>query len=284
MTWSKLELTAIRLVLYGSLAAALALFYLPLVTLLVFSVREGRYLVLPFDGVTLKWYAAIFEHPDLPEAARNSLLLAVITMLVSTTLGTLLALGLQRVRLRGRTAIGVFVLSPIAMPQLLLGVILLLWFAMGANLFDYSLGLWSAAIGHIVYTMPFAAVVVGVQLAGLDRSVEEAAADCGATAWEIYRDITLPLLWPGILSAAIFSFLLSWSNFYISFNLAGTSSVLPTFVYAGLSYNSSPLYPALATLVLIPMAILVVAAEAVRRRGAARAHGSIAAAVPEVAT
>lgn len=114
--------------------------------------------------------------------------------------------------------------------------------------------------------------------------MEEAAADCGASVWEIYRDITLPLLWPGVLSAAIFSFLLSWSNFYISFNLAGTSSVLPTFVYAGLSYNSSPLYPALATLVLIPMAILVVVAEAVRRRGAARTHRGTVARVTEAAT
>jgi spermidine/putrescine transport system permease protein len=195
----------------------------------------------------------------------------------------LLALGLQRVRMRAKAAFGAFVLSPIVMPQLLLGIILLLWFAMGANLFDYSLGLWSAAIGHIVYTMPFAAVVVAVRLTTLDRSVEEAAADCGASAWQIYRDITLPLLWPGIVSAAIFSFLLSWSNFYISFNLAGTSSVLPTFVYAGLSYNSSPLYPALATLVLIPMAILVVVAEAVRRRAAAQTHGNPGL-IPEVAT
>jgi spermidine/putrescine transport system permease protein len=274
MSGPKLELAAIRVVLYGGFAAALALFYLPLLTLLVFSVREGRHLVLPFDGVTLKWYAAIFEHPDFPEAARNSLLLAGVTMLASTILGTLFALGLQRVRLRGKKAIGAFVLSPIAMPQLLLGIILLLWFAMGANLLDYSLGLWSAAIGHIVYAMPFATVVVSVQLAGLDRSLEEAAADCGASAWEIYRDITLPLLWPGILSAAIFSFLLSWSNFYISFNLAGTSSVLPTFVYAGLAYNSSPLYPALATLVLIPMAVLVGVAEALRRRGVTQASAN----------
>lgn len=271
MTASRLERAFIGLILYGGLAAALALFYLPLMTLLVFSFRAGRHLVLPFDGFTLDWYAAIFRHPGFPEAALNSLLLAVVTMLVSTALGTLLALGLQRVRMRAKAAFGAFVLSPIVMPQLLLGIILLLWFAMGGNLFDYSLGLWSAAIGHVVYTLPFAAVVVAVRLVTLDRSVEEAAADCGASTWEIYRDITLPLLWPGIVSAAIFSFLLSWSNFYISFNLAGTSGVLPTFVYAGLSYNSSPLYPALGTLVLVPMAVLVAMAEVIRRRGVAQA-------------
>lgn len=131
--------------------------------------------------------------------------------------------------------------------------------------------------GHVVYVTPFVAVVVAVRLAAIDRQLDDAARDCGAHTLDVYRYVLLPLLWPGIFSAAIFAFLLSWSNFYISFNLAGTTSLLPTFVYAGLAFNSSPTYPAIATVFFIPMVLLVIVAERVRRRAALRVPSAPAA-------
>jgi spermidine/putrescine transport system permease protein len=102
-----------------------------------------------------------------------------------------------------------------------------------------------------------------------DRYLAQATHDCGASMWEVYREVTLPLLWAGILAAAIFSFLLSWGDFYITHNLSGTTRTLPTFVFAGLTYGSSPIYPALATVFFIPVIVLVIVAERFGRRALA---------------
>lgn len=259
----------VPVILYGSVLLALTLFYLPMLTLIAFSFRAGRHLVLPFDGVTLDWYRHLFADAEFLTAAWNSLIIAMIVTVICTTCGTLLAISLVRFVFRFRTALAFFNLTPILFPQLLLGIVLLLWFALLGNWLDFSLGLLTTIAGHIVYILPFAAVVVAVRLTSLDPQLDDAARDCGAGTWAVYRHVTIPLLWPGIASAAIFSFLLSWSNFYISFNLSGTTSVLPTYVYAGLAFNSSPAYPAIATIVAVPMGCLVLLAEALRRRSAA---------------
>jgi spermidine/putrescine transport system permease protein len=253
-------------VLYGSVVVVLLLFYVPIITLIAFSFRSGRHLVLPFDGVTTDWYISLFHDAAFKEAAWNSLVIATLVMVVSTVCGTLLAIALVRFSFRFRTALAFLNLTPLLFPQLLLGIVLLLWFSVLGNWLDFSLGVFTTIAGHVAYIIPFAAIVIAVRLASLDPQLEHAARDCGASTWDVYRHVTVPLLWPGILSAAIFSFLLSWSNFYISFNLSGTTSVLPTFVYAGLAFNSSPAYPAIATLVLVPMIALVILAEVLRRR------------------
>lgn len=252
--------------LYGSVAAVLLLFYIPIITLMVFSFRLGRYLVLPFDGLTLDWYRSLLGNADFQESAWNSFLIASAATAIATVCGTLLAIGLMRFRFRFRGALATLNLTPALFPQLLLGIVLLLWFVVLGNWLDFSLGFYTTVAGHVVYVTPFATIVVAVRLAALDHQLDDAARDCGASTWEVYRYVTLPLLWPGIFSAAIFCFLLSWSNFYLSFNLAGTTSMLPTFVYAGLAFNSSPAYPAIATIFFVPMVILVILAETLRRR------------------
>jgi spermidine/putrescine transport system permease protein len=108
-------------------------------------------------------------------------------------------------------------------------------------------------------------VIVAVQVFNFDATVEDAARDCGASTWEVYRYVTIPLLWPGIFSAAIFTFLLSWGNFYLTYSLAGSTRTLPTFIFAGIAIGSSPLYPAIATIVFIPGILLVMLASRLRR-------------------
>lgn len=269
----------VPLILYGAVFVTLMLFYVPILTLIAFSVRAGRHLVLPFDGVTLEWYRSLLADRDFHDALINSLTVAGIVTGIATALGTLLAIGLLKFSFRFRPIAAVINLTPILVPQLLLGIVLLIWFSVLGNWFGFRLGLLTIITGHIIYITPFAALVVGVQYAAIDTDLERAARDAGASTWQVYRDVTLPLLWPGIFSAAIFAFLLSWSNFYISFNLAGTTSMLPTFVYAGLAFNSSPAQPAIATLILVPMIVLVLLAEIVRRRAVA----SVRSAVPETA-
>lgn len=272
MTMRELERHLVSAVLYGSVAAVLIFFYLPILTLIAFSFREGRHLILPFDGLTLAWYVALIEDGDFLEAASNSLFVAIVVTIASTALGTAIALAILRFRFALRSLVAGLNVAPLLFPQLLLGIVLLLWFSLLGNWFGVSLGLVTIIIGHVVYITPFAAIVVGVRLMSLDRELEDAARDCGANIWDVYRYITLPLLWPGISAAGIFAFLLSWSNFYISFNLNGTTTVLPTFVFSGLALNSSPLYPAIATVSFVPSILLVILAERLRRK-AAPGHG-----------
>lgn len=121
-------------------------------------------------------------------------------------------------------------------------------------------------MGHCVYLVPFATIIIAVQAASFDPTLEQAAQDFGATPWEVFREVTFPVLWPGIFSAAIFAFLLSWGNFYISYSLTGTERTLPTFVFSGMALGSTPLYPALATVTFVAGLLLIVFAEGIRRR------------------
>jgi spermidine/putrescine transport system permease protein len=173
-----------------------------------------------------------------------------------------------RYRFKGKRAFQGLAGAPLAFPQLLLGIVLLLWFSVLGRWFGFNTGIVTAIIGHIVYIAPFAMVIVAVQVYNFDPVLEDAARDCGASSWEVYRHVTIPLLWPGIFSAAIFAFLLSWGNFYITYSLAGSTRTIPTFIFSGIAVGSSPLYPAIATVVFIPGILLVILANRFRLRAA----------------
>jgi spermidine/putrescine transport system permease protein len=263
---AQVENRAIDFILWGSLAAVLIFFYIPIFTLIAFSFQEGRFLTLPFEGVSWRWYGELFRNSNALTALWNSTLIAVVTTLVATAIGTMAAIAAVRYRFRGREAFRLLAGIPLAFPQLLLGIVLLLWFSVLGRIFDFSTGITTAIIGHIVYITPFAMVIVAVQVFNFDATVEDAARDCGASTFEVYRHVTIPLLWPGIFSAAIFAFLLSWGNFYLTYSLAGSTRTLPTFIFSGIAIGSSPLYPAIATVVFIPGILLVILANRLRQK------------------
>ena len=267
----RLESALANVILYGSMAAVLIFFYVPIFTLIAFSFQEGRFLTLPFEGVSLKWYGALFQSGPALTALWNSTLIAIIATLVATTIGTMAAIVAVRYRFKGKLAFQGLAGAPLAFPQLLLGIVLLLWFSVLGRWFGFNTGIVTAIIGHIVYIAPFAMVIVAVQVYNFDPVLEDAARDCGASTWEVYRHVTIPLLWPGIFSAAIFAFLLSWGNFYITYSLAGSTRTIPTFIFSGIAVGSSPLYPAIATVVFIPGILLVILANRFRLRAAATA-------------
>lgn len=262
---ARLEGRFVDIFLWGSLAAILIFFYIPIFTLIAFSFQEGRFLTLPFEGVSLRWYGELFRNANALNALWNSTLIAIITTLIATTIGTMAAIAAVRYRFRGGDAFRLLAGVPLAFPQLLLGIVLLLWFSVLGRLLDFSTGITTAIIGHIVYITPFAMVIVAVQVYNFDATVEDAARDCGASNFEVYRYVTIPLLWPGIFSAAIFAFLLSWGNFYLTYSLAGSTRTLPTFIFSGIAIGSSPLYPAIATVIFIPGILLVILANRLRR-------------------
>lgn len=278
MTFHKLEARLAAIGLYGATALVLAFFYAPILTLMGFSLREGRHLILPFDGWTLDWYAVLLDHPDFADAVSNTATIAAVSTVFCTILGTGGALAWARYSFRLKRYVQAMGVAPLFFPQLLLGLMLLLWFSLLGNWLDFSTGVATVIVGHIVYITPFALLIVSVQVRTFDEALVDAARDLGARTWQVYREVILPILWPSITAAAIFSFLLSWGNFYITYSLAGTDRTLPTFVFSGIAMGSTPIYPALATLIFIPGLLLVALAEHLRRRALRRAAGGTPAA------
>lgn len=256
--------------LRASVVGVIVFFYVPIFTLILFSFKQGRYLNLPFEGWTLAWYGDLLTNAEVARSARNSLIIALCATVISTAVGLGTAQSIVRYRFPGKTLFQILAMAPLVFPQLLLGVVLLLWFSVLGNIFDFSNNLTTAIIGHCVYLVPFTTIIIAVQAAGFDPVLEQAAQDFGATRWEVFREVTFPILWPGIFSAAIFAFLLSWGNFYITYSLSGTERALPTFVFSGMALGSTPLYPALASVSFAVGMLLVILAETMRRRSAAK--------------
>ncbi|MGQ3489026.1 ABC transporter permease [Roseovarius pacificus] len=259
-----------NVLLYGSVFAVLLFFYTPIATLILFSFSESRFLSFPIEDFSVRWYGELFNSKDFWPALKNSALLASVSTLFATALGTGGAIAWVRWKFRFQRSFQALSFAPLLFPQLLLGVVMLLWFSVLGNMFEFSPALWTAVIGHVVYITPFALVIIAVQVHGFDDTLEDAARDAGATPVQVFREVTLPLIWPGVFSAAIFAFLLSWGNFYVTYSLAGTARTLPTFVFSGIAVGSSPVYPALATVTFVPALILIGIADVFRRRSAAR--------------
>ena len=264
------EHVAGNVVLYGSVAAVLLFFYVPIFTLILFSFSDSRFLVFPIDAFSIRWFGELFQSRDFLPALRNSAVIAAFSTLAATVLGTAAAVAWIRYRFRFQRVFQALTFSPLLFPQLLLGVVMLLWFSVLGGWLGFSPSVWTASVGHIVYITPFALIIIAVQLYGFDDTLEDAARDAGANQWQVFREITFPMMWPGVFVAAIFVFLLSWGNFYITYSLAGTARTLPTFVFSGIAVGSSPIYPALATITFIPGLGLLFFAEFMRRRAAAK--------------
>jgi len=270
MLSDRLEKRIADLVLYGAVIGVLVFFYIPIATLILFSFTQSRFLSWPIPGFSLRWYGELLADRDFWSALGNSAQLAVLTTVFATILGLGGAFAWSRYRFRFQWAFRALTFAPLLFPQLLLGVVMLLWFSVLAGWLDLSPGLWSAVIGHVIYITPFCIVIISVQMQGYDDTLDDAAEDAGATRWQILREITLPLLWPGIFSAATFAFLLSWGNFYITYSLSGSERTLPTYVFSGIAVGSSPIYPALATLTFLPALVLIFTVDRLRRRAAQR--------------
>ena len=261
----------------GALAVnALAIFgflYVPIVILIVFSFNDTR-TVARLTGFSLEWYQKLFDNRELLTAARNSLIIGVTSNLVSTVFGTLTALGMDRFRFRLRTAFDAVLYLPIVIPEIVMGISLLLFFNLaffpviewvsGTSL---SLGLWTILIGHIAFNIPFVYVIVRARLVGFDRTLEEAARDLGANEWRTFWRVTFPLLLPGILGGALMVFTLSLDDFLVTAFTAGTASpTMPLYIYSLVRRGVTPEINALSTVLLLASMGLIVLSLAAQRR------------------
>jgi spermidine/putrescine transport system permease protein len=239
--------------LWVAAAAGYAFLYLPLIIVVVYSFNDSR-LNAEWVGFTLDWYIKLFDDDEMLFAAGNSLAIALVASLVSTVLGTMAGVAMYRYKLR---VLPILVLTPIAIPEILMGVSLLIFFV----LLNFTLGLVSVALAHIAFCIGFVAIVVRSRLAGMDESLTEAARDCGATPWEAFRYVTLPLIMPGVIAGALMAFTLSIDDFVITFFTAGAGTVtLPLQIYSMIKIAVTPEVNAVSTLLmLLTLALIIVA-------------------------
>jgi len=228
--------------------------YIPLIIVVVYSFNDSR-LNAEWVGFTLDWYYKLFNNQEMLLAARNSLFIAVSASLLATILGTMAGLAIHRYRIK---VLPFLAFAPIAMPEILLGVSLLLFFLQVMNL---TLGLVSIIIAHTTFCVGFVAIIVRARLQGMDDSIFEAARDLGATPWQTFRLITLPLIMPAIAAGALMSFTLSIDDFVITFFTKGIGEpILPIQIYTMIKISVTPEVNAISTLfMLLTLALIIIA-------------------------
>ncbi|HEY7786933.1 MAG TPA: ABC transporter permease [Casimicrobiaceae bacterium] len=239
--------------LWAAAVFAYAFLYVPLAIVVVYSFNDSR-LNAEWVGFTLDWYRALAADREMLTAAGNSLAIGVVASLVSTVLGTMAGVAMHRYRLR---LLPILILAPIAIPEILMGVSLLIFFV----LLNFTLGLVSVALAHIAFCIGFVAIVVRARLAGMDETLTEAARDCGASPGNAFRYVTLPLIMPGVVAGALMAFTLSIDDFVITFFTAGAGTVtLPLQIYSMIKISVTPEVNAVSTLLMLLTLLLIVLA------------------------
>lgn len=240
--------------------ACFAFLYIPIVTLVVMSFNSGRS-ALNFSGFSLRWYPELFSDSDIGQALLNSLTVAVGAMLFSTVLGTMLAVGL--VRYARSTALDAIAMTPAILPDLVLAIGLLVFFAF----IGLPLGLSTVMIAHAAFGTAFVVAVVRARLVQLDGSLEEASQDLGASWFTTFLLVTLPSITPAVVAGALLSFTLSLDEFVIAFFTDGPKSpTLPIEIYSRVRFGVTPEINALATMLLLVSVTAVVVGALVLRR------------------
>ena len=238
--------------------------YAPILILLAFSFNNSIFIAFPFKGLTLKWYWAITGNAQLHQALWNSLVVGVIAALVSTILATLAAKAVTRYRMPGRNAFVSLVSLPMLMPEVILGIALLVFLLS----IDIKLSLATIIIGHIIICTPYALVTMISRFQGYDPAYEEASLDLGETALSTFWRVTLPLVWPGVVSSLLLTFLISFDDFVVTFFLTGTEQTLPIFMWSQLRFSDRlPAMLALGSLIIMVSTVLLIVVEWLRRRG-----------------
>jgi spermidine/putrescine transport system permease protein len=259
--------------------SGLAVLYLfiPVFIVILFSFNnpKGRF-NFTWQGFTLDHWLHPFADPDLASAMKNSLAIAVITTLIAVALGTFMAMALVRYGFRGRTIVDFFVFLPLSTPEVVMGASLLaLFLTAGVNT-----GFVTIVIAHVMFTVSYVVVTVKARLEGMDRHIEEAAMDLGATEWVTFRKVTLPMIAPGVASAALLSMAISIDDYVITSFNAGQTVTFPLFIFGATRQGVPPEVNVLATgllvVVLVLMGFNVLLQRRLARRDAARQAAALA--------
>lgn len=263
--------------LWVQAALGFAFLYLPILILIIYSFNASRFNSV-WRGFTLDWYRSLFQEINSGDAGiwsavNNSLLVASISTLLATIFGTMMALALERFHFPGRRTLEALLFLPIIIPEIAMGISLLVFFTLAFRIWEnltgihLTLGLPTVIIGHIAFNISFVTITVRARLAELDPTLEEAALDLGANEWRTFWRVTLPLIGPGIFSAALLAFTLSLDDFVVTFFTSGVgSTTLPLFVYGMIKFAVTPAINAISTLMLLASLLLVIASLTMEKR------------------
>ena len=229
------------------LALILGFLYLPIAVMVVMAFNESVLYELPLEPSTI-WFERLAGNERLIRASVNSVGLALANTAIATALGTMAALAFARYTFRGRTLLRLLLFPPITIPWLIIGTAMLVmffWIGIGR-------GLHAMLLGHVALSLPYVVVVVGARLASFGPELEEAAATLGANAWQTFRRVTLPMLAPGIVAAALFAFAISFDQFVISYFLAPPGvSTLPVEIYSAIRKGFTPEVNAVSSIIIV---------------------------------
>jgi spermidine/putrescine transport system permease protein len=240
--------------LWAASLAVYAFLYVPLAIVVAYSFNDSR-LNAEWVGFTWHWYQVLLHDEEMLIAAGNSLFIALVSSLIATLLGTMAGIAIHRYDFK---LLNFMVLTPVAMPEILLGVSLLLFFIQVLNL---TLGMLSIVLAHITFSIGFVAIIVRVALASLDASIFEAARDLGASPWQTFRHVTFPLILPGVIAGGLMAFTLSVDDFVITFFTAGVGvQTLPLRIYSMIKIAVTPEANAVSTLLMLLTLTLILLA------------------------
>jgi spermidine/putrescine transport system permease protein len=229
-----------------------AFLYAPIAVVIVYSFNAAKH-GGPWAGFTLSWYARLFDSPEKLDAARNTAILAIASTAIATLLGTMLGYGLSRYSFPGKKFFSWLMYVPVVIPDIVMAVAMLLFYSLVRDWLGlFQLGMTTMIVAHITFQIPFVAIVVRSRLSGLDPAIEEAAHDLGATTWQKFRHVTLPLMLPGVIAGGMLAFTLSIDDFVVSFFTTGPgATTLPILIYASVKRGITPDINALATLIVL---------------------------------
>lgn len=244
-----------RLALPAYTALAVLYLFLPIVFMIAFSFNDPRGRQnITWQGFTVENYLSVWGRPDITGPMLNSLIVAILATVVATILGTLIGLALTRYQFTGRGPLNLLIYIPMATPEIILGASLLaMWVSLGVQR-----DMTTIVIAHVMFNISFVVVTVRARIAGFDRSLEEAAMDLFADEWTTFRKVTLPLIFPGILAAALLSFALSIDDYVITSFVAGQTTTFPLWVYGASRFGVPPEVNVLGTLMFV-VAFVVIA-------------------------
>ncbi len=241
---------------------AAVLLYLPIGILFVFSVNDATTLSFPLRGLTSEWYARAIESDALLRSARNSLVVAASSATVATTLATLVGIAALRFRFRLKPVLVALAVLPLVVPFVVLAVALLILF----RAFDVDLSLATVGAAHSIVALPYALLIVAARLVGVDRRLEEAAMDLGASYPTTLRLVVLPIVAPAVVAAWLTAFTVSFDEFALALFLAGNEPTFPVYLFGQLRFTSTlPVMIAMAVMLMTVSLALVLAADRIRR-------------------
>lgn len=250
--------------------------YLPIIILVLFSFNSANS-TAQWGGFSLRWYGELIRDEQIILALWNSLFVALVSTLITTVLGTLTALAMERYAFYGKYFVDTLLYLPLVIPDIAMGIMLLAFFNLSRLGFEpwrvgflgYELAVpYSVIAGHVAFNVSFVIIVVRSRLAQMDRALEEAASDLYANPWQVFRRVTLPLLLPGILAGALLAFTLSMDDFVITFFTSGAGfNTLPVRVFGMVKMGVTPKINALSTLMVSASLLLILVSFTLRKRG-----------------